>query len=64
MGGPIFDINFMIYTVQGQELIIELCKDMKEQSFIVPGSVNCWLDPFKKFVEEKGETIPLKANRF
>ena len=30
----------------------------------MPESVECWIDDFKEFVQEKGEDLPLKSGRF
>jgi len=41
-----------------------LCNDLKNQNFVVKEEVRCWIDDFKKFIEDKGEEMPIKPSRF
>lgn len=44
--------------------MLDLCSQLRLQKFVIPGSINCWIEDLKEFIITKGETVPLKAQRF
>ena len=44
---------------------MSLCQDLRQQEFVSPYSIECWIEDFREFVRTKGETdFPLKSGSF
>lgn len=46
LGDVVFDDKFDMSPITSQQSLMDFCKDLREQSFIMSGQVTCWIDQF------------------
>jgi hypothetical protein len=44
LGEVILDDQFVIGSLETQQSLVDFCENLKEQSFVVDGSVQCWIE--------------------
>ena len=52
VGEVVLDSKFNLAKSQSQEHLAAVCKALKSADFIMPNSVDCWLDDFKLYLTQ------------
>lgn len=50
VGDVVLDSKFNAAKTKSQEYLANVCDALKSADFVVPGSVDCWLDDFKVYL--------------
>ena len=63
LGEAIPDPDFNPYNNESQVFMKNLCLDLHQHDFIVPGSVYCWFSDFELYMVQKGIAIPMSTEQ-
>lgn len=65
IGKAIMDDQFDLSQLEAQKSILELCKDLRQQDFVLNENVKCWLEVFEKWVKMTyKKEMPLEPKEF
>lgn len=59
------DDSFNMAATESQEYLLEMCEDLEGRtSFIIEGTVKCWIEDFKDFIEVNNGSFPVAEDDF
>lgn len=64
IGEAILDKEFSVSAPENQKYLLDLCAAMKTKWFILDGSVVCWIEAFKTYLEKNNQQFPVPQNEF
>ena len=64
IGEAILDDKFSTSSEESQQYLLDLCADMKTRWFIINGTVKCWIEGFREYIQKNGSDFPVKEIEF
>jgi len=53
LGDVVFDENLNLSNESDQESLLNLCLELRNQTFVASEQVTCWIEEFDDFVKQK-----------
>ena len=65
IGKAEMDKDFNMRTTRVQNSLKGFCRELKKQSFVVPTTLDCWIDKFDDWLrQQENKKIPLEEDEF